>query len=150
MNTGSRPIKGPVRIAAALLALTSGLLGILIGGGGILRGDLWGVVFGLISLGFGIVLLRAMVARWSPAGSKIPWRGLLVAASWIVWPQFYFVGYLLFNLVFSTRHGSDPSVLADPPEGLLGVLFFLGFPAVPALITYRWVKGRARSRADAV
>src|SRR5713226_9688459 len=149
MNNSSRPIKGPVRIAAALLGLTLGLLGILIALGAIRNGSTWsGVLWGLFSLGFGFVLLRGMVGRWNPAWSTLPWRGLLVAASWIVWPQLYFVGYFLFNLVFSTRHG-DPSVLADPPEGLLGVLFFLGFPAVPAFVTYRCVKWRARSRADA-
>jgi hypothetical protein len=69
---------------------------------------------------------------------------LAAAASWVIWPILYYVGYWIIGLglALGRRCGLEG---CDPPDGFLGALWWLGMLAVPALLTYRWIRWR-RSR----
>lgn len=79
---------------------------------------------------------------------KMPWRGLNVLASWILWPPLFVVGYWLANIFLAT--GRRCSIEGcDPPDGVLGFLWLAAAIGPPLFLTYQWLRRRLGQRSSA-
>ena len=75
-------------------------------------------------------------------------RGLVVLASWIVWPPLFFGLYWLVNVMLAT--GRLCSIEGcNAPDGFLGLLWMAVMVGPPIYLTYRWVRWRRSDGAPA-
>ena len=81
---------------------------------------------------------------------RLPWRGALTLASWVVWPVVFFNVYFFINVMLAT--GRRCSIEGcDFPEGVLGWFWLAVMWGPPFYFTVRWVQWRRarRQRQDA-
>lgn len=76
---------------------------------------------------------------------KFPyWRGVLVAAIWIVWPVFWILVVYILELSTSTTRGC--SIEGCNPSAGWEAVEFIGALALPIVVTLLWVRWRRLRR----
>ena len=84
-----------------------------------------------------------------PTKRALPWRGLLVILTWLVWPPLYLTVETVGRMMASTSRACSIEGCSGP-GGWGAVLELVLTVGVPLWVTIVWVRWRRRRRAASI